>query len=37
MDTRIRVGWSIEKTEDEVAMELMGQLKARGHPDNPQV
>jgi len=37
MDTRLRVGRSIEKTEDEVAMELMGQLKARGHPDNPQV
>jgi hypothetical protein len=35
MDTRLRVGRSIEKTEDEVAMELMAQLKARGHPDDP--
>lgn len=35
MDTRLRVGRSIEKTEDEVAMELMAQLKGSGHPDDP--
>jgi hypothetical protein len=35
MDTRLRVGRAIGKTEEEVAHELMAQLKARGHPDAP--
>jgi hypothetical protein len=35
MDTRLRVGRSIGKTEEEVALDLMAQLKGRGHPDRP--
>jgi hypothetical protein len=35
MDTRLRVGRAIGKDESEVAMELMAQLKARGHPHGP--
>ena len=35
MDTRLRVGRSIRKSESEVAMELMARLKARGNPDKP--
>jgi hypothetical protein len=35
MDTRLRVGRAIGKDESEVAMELMAQLKARGHPHAP--
>ena len=35
MDTRLRVGRAIGKTEEQVAHELMAQLKARGHPDTP--
>ncbi len=34
-DTRLRVGRAIGKTEEEVAHELMAQLKQRGHPDTP--
>jgi len=34
-DTRLRVGRAIAKTEEEVAQELMEQLKERGHPDSP--
>jgi hypothetical protein len=35
-DTRLRVGRAIGKTEEEVARELMAQLKdRRGHPDVP--
>jgi hypothetical protein len=35
MDTRLRVGRAISKTENEVAHQLMAQLKDRGHPDKP--
>lgn len=35
MDTRLRVGRAIGKTEEEVAHDLMAQLKARGHADAP--
>ncbi len=35
MDTRLRVGRAIGKTEEQVAQELMAQLKERGHPDQP--
>ena len=35
MDTRLRVGRSIRKSESEVSMELMAQLKDRGNPDKP--
>ncbi len=35
MDTRLRVGRAIAKTEDEVAHQLMEQLKDRGHPEEP--
>ena len=35
MDTRLRVGRAIGKTEEQVAHELMAQLKARGHPAAP--
>ena len=35
MDSRLRVGRAIGKTEEEVAHELMAQLKDRGHPDQP--
>ena len=35
MDTRLRVGRAIGKTEEEVAQELMAQLQQRGHPDQP--
>jgi hypothetical protein len=34
-DTRLRVGRAIAKTEEHVALELMAQLKQRGHPDAP--
>jgi len=34
-DTRLRVGRAIGKTEEEVAHDLMAQLKDRGHPDAP--
>ena len=34
-DTRLRVGRAIGKTEEQVAHELMAQLKDRGHPDAP--
>jgi len=35
MDTRLRVGRAIGKDEEEIAEALMGQLKARGHPEAP--
>ncbi len=35
MDTRLRVGRAIGKTEEQVAHTLMAHLKARGHPDAP--
>lgn len=35
MDTRLRVGRAIGKTEEEVAHALMAQLKERGHPEQP--
>lgn len=35
MDTRLRVGRAIAKTEEEVAHQLMAQLKDRGHPERP--
>ena len=35
MDTRLRIGRAIGKTEEQVAHELMAQLKERGHPDHP--
>jgi len=35
MDTRLRVGRAIGKTEEQVAHDLMGQLKDRGHPVQP--
>jgi hypothetical protein len=35
MDTRLRVGRAIGKTEEEVAHDLMAQLKDRGHPYHP--
>ena len=35
MDSRLRVGRAIGKTEEEVAHELMAQLKERGHPEQP--
>jgi len=35
MDTRLRVGRAIAKTEDEVAYQLMEQLKGHGHPEEP--
>jgi hypothetical protein len=35
METRLRAGRAIGKTEEAVAHELMAQLKARGHPDAP--
>jgi hypothetical protein len=34
-DTRLRVGRAIGKDEASVALALMRQLKARGHPDQP--
>jgi hypothetical protein len=34
-DTRLRVGRAVAKTEEQVAHELMAQLKDRGHPDAP--
>jgi hypothetical protein len=34
-DTRLRVGRSIAKTEEEVAQELMKQLQGRAHPEAP--
>src|SRR5438132_240210 len=34
-DTRLRVGRAIGKTEEQVAHELMAQLKDRGHPNAP--
>ncbi len=35
MDTRLRVGRAIGKTEEAVAHALMAQLKGHGHPDHP--
>jgi len=35
MDTRLRVGRAIGKTEEDVAHALMAQLKGRGHPHQP--
>jgi hypothetical protein len=35
MDTRLRVGRRVGKTEEAVAHELMAQLKGRGHRDRP--
>lgn len=35
MDSRLRVGRAIGKTEEAVAHELMAQLKDRGHADQP--
>ncbi len=35
MDTRLRVCRTVEKTEDQVALTMMTQLKVRGHPNNP--
>jgi hypothetical protein len=35
MDTRLRVGRAIGKTEEQVAHDLMEQLKERGHPETP--
>lgn len=35
IDTRLRVGRAIGKTEEEVAHQLMAQLKARGHAEKP--
>lgn len=34
-DTRLRVGRAVCKTEEQVAQELMTQLKQRGHPEAP--
>src|SRR3954453_21493789 len=34
-DTRLCLGRAIGKTEEEVAGDLMAQLKDRGHPDAP--
>ena len=31
----MRIGRAIAKTEEAVALELMAQLKARGHPEKP--
>ncbi|RMD66063.1 transposase [Candidatus Parcubacteria bacterium] len=35
METRLRVGRAIGKSEEEVAEKLMAQLKAQGHPEAP--
>jgi hypothetical protein len=35
MDSRLRVGRAIGKTEEDVAHDLMAQLQDRGHPDHP--
>lgn len=35
MNTRLRVGRAIDKTEEAVAHTLMEQLKERGHPETP--
>jgi hypothetical protein len=35
MDTRLRVGRAIGKNEEEVSLELMSQIKTRGHLDMP--
>lgn len=35
IDSRLRLGRAIAKTAEEVALELMAQLKARGHPETP--
>ena len=35
MDTRLRIGRAIGKNEEEVSIELMSQIKARGNPDLP--
>jgi len=35
MDSRLRVGRAIGKNEEEVAVTLMAQLKARGNPKSP--
>jgi hypothetical protein len=34
-ESRLRIGRSIAKTEEDVALELMTQLKGRGHPERP--
>jgi len=35
MDTRLRVGRAIGKSEEQVAHDLMAQLKDRGHAEAP--
>jgi len=35
MDTRLRVGRAIGKTEEHLAHEMIAQLKDRGHFDQP--
>src|SRR5437762_8350801 len=35
VESRLRIGRAIAKTEEAVALELMAQLKARGHPEKP--
>jgi len=35
MDTRLRVGRAIGKSEEQVAHEMMGHRKERGHPEAP--
>jgi hypothetical protein len=34
-DSQLRVGRAIVKTEEQVAVSLMAQLKAHGHPNAP--
>lgn len=34
-ESRLRIGRALAKTEEEVAVQLMSQLKARGHPEKP--
>lgn len=35
IDSRLRIGRAIAKTEEEVALALMTQFKERGHPKRP--
>src|SRR5947209_19284879 len=35
LESRLRIGRAIAKTEEEVALQLMTQLKERGHPTTP--
>src|SRR5437588_2174747 len=35
IDSRLRIGRALAKTEEEVALELMTQLKERAHPQTP--